>query len=140
MNEILNLEEACQLLNISERTIIKLLREDHLPARKIGREWRFSKQALIDWLAKGDSNAYSNQSEPIAYFEDHKLPIDESWIVLQSKIEQLKTENNLQKIISTLPMPIKLPPNVNLRVCYKQKRDLEKLEFKLYWPLDSTQI
>ncbi|MDU3722938.1 MAG: helix-turn-helix domain-containing protein, partial [Clostridium celatum] len=48
--EILNLQEVCELLNVSEKTMIKLLKEENIPARKIGREWRFSKQAVINWL------------------------------------------------------------------------------------------
>lgn len=35
---ILNLEQAVDMLGVSEKTLIKLLREEHIPARKIGRE------------------------------------------------------------------------------------------------------
>jgi len=52
---ILNLSQASEFLGISEKTLIKLLREEHIPARKIGREWRFSREALVRWLAAGDS-------------------------------------------------------------------------------------
>ena len=46
-NDILNLEQTAEFLGISEKTLIKLLREEHVPARKIGREWRFSREALV---------------------------------------------------------------------------------------------
>lgn len=62
-NDILNLEQACDFLGVGERTLIKLLREEHIPARKIGREWRFSKYALMDWVASGDSYEYANKEE-----------------------------------------------------------------------------
>lgn len=57
--EILNMEEAAELFGVSIKTFIKLLKEEKVPGRKIGREWRFSRQALIDWLAAGDSQVYS---------------------------------------------------------------------------------
>ena len=57
--EILTLEEAAELFGVSIKTFIKLLKEEKVPARKIGREWRFSRKALIDWLSSGDSKAYS---------------------------------------------------------------------------------
>ena len=60
---ILNVEQAMDFLGISEKTLIKLLREEHLPARKIGREWRFSREALAGWLAAGDSLNYINRSD-----------------------------------------------------------------------------
>ena len=61
--EILNLQEVCELLNVSEKTMIKLLKEENIPARKIGREWRFSKQAVINWLGTGNSLEYSVTEE-----------------------------------------------------------------------------
>lgn len=58
--EILNMEEAAELFGVSIKTFIKLLKEEKIPARKIGREWRFSRSALINWLSSGDSQAYSS--------------------------------------------------------------------------------
>ncbi|MDQ2085499.1 methyltransferase domain-containing protein [Herbivorax sp. ANBcel31] len=57
--EILTLEEAAELFGVSVKTFIKLLKEERVPARKIGREWRFSRKALIEWLSIGDSQSYS---------------------------------------------------------------------------------
>ncbi|RCX17164.1 excisionase family DNA binding protein [Anaerobacterium chartisolvens] len=57
--EILNMEEAAELFGVSVKTFIKLLKEESVPARKIGREWRFSRKALIEWLSSGDSKLYS---------------------------------------------------------------------------------
>lgn len=69
-NEILNMDEAAELYGVSVKTFIKLLREENVPARKIGREWRFSKNALIDWLAKGSSKIYSSsEQETRRFFE-----------------------------------------------------------------------
>ncbi len=62
-DDILNIEQAVEFLGVSEKTLIKLLREEHVPARKIGREWRFSREALISWLSSGDSIDYINQND-----------------------------------------------------------------------------
>lgn len=53
--EILNIEEAAKLLGVSVKTFNKVLHSQELPARKIGREWKFSRQALIDWVGSGRS-------------------------------------------------------------------------------------
>jgi hypothetical protein len=45
-NDILNLEQAIYFWGVGEKILIKLLRKGHIPARKIDREWRFSKEAL----------------------------------------------------------------------------------------------
>lgn len=66
--EILNMEEAAELFGVSIKTFIKLLREENVPARKIGREWRFSKSALVSWLSQGSSKSYSSSEQDTRQF------------------------------------------------------------------------
>jgi excisionase family DNA binding protein len=72
--EILSMEEAAELFGVSVKTFIKLLKEEKVPARKIGREWRFSKKALVDWLSNGDSQAYSSSEGDTKEFFDEVAP------------------------------------------------------------------
>lgn len=58
MDDILNIQEACELLKISDKTFQSLLRYENIPGRKIGREWKFSRIALVDWVGKGKSKDY----------------------------------------------------------------------------------
>ncbi len=60
--EILNVEEAAALLGVSVKTFNKVLHSENLPARKIGREWKFSRQALIDWVGGGRSMDFYRES------------------------------------------------------------------------------
>ena len=48
--DILNVEEAAMLLGVSVKTFNKVLHAEDMPARKIGREWKFSRAALIEWV------------------------------------------------------------------------------------------
>jgi excisionase family DNA binding protein len=57
-DELLTFEEACELLKVSDKLLLRLLAEEAVPARKIGNKWRFSKSALIDWIGKGNSLDY----------------------------------------------------------------------------------
>lgn len=67
--EILNLDEASALFQVSTKTLLKMLREEAIPARKIGREWRFSRTALLHWMANGNSMDYTSaEEENKAYF------------------------------------------------------------------------
>lgn len=59
--DILTIEEAAELLGVSVKTFNKVLHTQDLPARKIGREWKFSRQALIDWVASGRSKDFYHQ-------------------------------------------------------------------------------
>jgi excisionase family DNA binding protein len=51
--DILDVEGAATLLGVSARTIYNLAREGRIPATRVGREWRFARQNLIDWVANG---------------------------------------------------------------------------------------
>jgi excisionase family DNA binding protein len=48
--EVLNVEEAAKLLGVSVWTVREEAHAGRLPARKIGRAWRFSRQALLEHL------------------------------------------------------------------------------------------
>ena len=53
--EILNIDGAAAFLGVSVKTFSKVLREGDVPGRKVGREWKFSRQALIDWIGSSRS-------------------------------------------------------------------------------------
>ena len=48
--EVLTLAEAAGYLRVSESDVVELATHHDLPGRKIGDQWRFHKQALINWL------------------------------------------------------------------------------------------
>lgn len=60
--EILNVEEAAALLGVSVKTFNKVLHSQDLPARKIGREWKFSRRALIEWVGSGRSRDFYKEA------------------------------------------------------------------------------
>ena len=60
--EILTIDEAAALLGVSVKTFNKVLHSQDLPARKIGREWKFSRRALIEWVGSGKSGDFYKES------------------------------------------------------------------------------
>lgn len=49
-DSVLTLYEACNILRISEATMRRLLRDKKIPAHKMGGQWRFIFEELIEWL------------------------------------------------------------------------------------------
>ena len=137
-SEVLNLEQAMELFGVSERTMIKLLREERIPARKIGREWRFNRSALLDWLGKGDSVNYLNQTEQYRVAIDTKASIPEVLAQIEASVTRLKSgDSNIRQLLPELDGNIPLPDEATLRVSYKRQREIEKLTFKIFWPIRS---
>ncbi len=55
--EVMTLNEAAAYLRIPKSTMYKLCREGRIPAQKIGRQWRFHRQAIKAWLKVRDGEA-----------------------------------------------------------------------------------
>lgn len=51
--EILNAQEAAEFLRVDPDTIRMLARDGRIPARKVGKEWRFSRRALLEFIGGG---------------------------------------------------------------------------------------
>jgi len=133
-NDVLNLEQAIEFFGVSERTMIKLLREECIPARKIGREWRFSKSALLQWLGDGDSVNYLNQTELYRVAEDIKAQMPDLLTRISASVEKLKNnDGNICELLPEIDRDVCLPDNATLRVSYKRQREIEKLTFKIFW-------
>ena len=61
--DILNIDEAAELLGVSIKTFNKVLHNEDMPARKIGREWKFSRRALIEWVGSGRASDFYKDSD-----------------------------------------------------------------------------
>jgi excisionase family DNA binding protein len=48
--EILTLEEAAELLRLDREAMLAAAEAGQVPGRRIGEEWRFSRNALMNWL------------------------------------------------------------------------------------------
>ncbi len=48
--DILTIEELSAYLKIPESTLYKIVREGKIPSQKVGRHWRFRKEAIDNWL------------------------------------------------------------------------------------------
>jgi excisionase family DNA binding protein len=51
--EVLTPAQAADLLQVPEDEIVRLAEAGELPGRRIGAAWRFSRSALVAWLAVG---------------------------------------------------------------------------------------
>jgi excisionase family DNA binding protein len=48
--DILTRKEAAELLGLHPNVLVKYVRTRGLPAQKLGRDWRFSRRDLLEWM------------------------------------------------------------------------------------------
>lgn len=51
--EVLTADEAAEFLGFNPVTVRLKARSGEIPGRKIGKEWRFSRRVLLEWLEEG---------------------------------------------------------------------------------------
>lgn len=51
--EILTLAQVAKLLRLHRSTVYRMVKQGDIPSVKVGRVWRFSKDALETWLKGG---------------------------------------------------------------------------------------
>lgn len=58
---ILTVEQVADLVQIAAPVVRKLARQGELPGRRVGGQWRFSRDQLLAWI--GNPNAESRSTD-----------------------------------------------------------------------------
>jgi len=54
---VFTIDELAEYLKISKSTLYKLAQEGSIPGQKVGKHWRFHKDAIDQWLRQRGPNA-----------------------------------------------------------------------------------
>ena len=73
LHDVLTLEEAAKFLRLSTKEVRELGRQGRIPFQKIGRNYRFLKVALIDWLRNANT-AKKAWAQFGAFADDSTMP------------------------------------------------------------------
>jgi excisionase family DNA binding protein len=49
--EVLTVDQAAALLQLSPKTVKRLAGKGRVPGRRVGNQWRFGRQPLMEWVA-----------------------------------------------------------------------------------------
>lgn len=56
-NDIMSMDDLAEYLRISKSTLYKLAVENKLPGQKIGKRWRFHREAIDEWIKHGSGHS-----------------------------------------------------------------------------------
>ena len=59
-SELMTVSETCRYLKITTRTLYRYLRNRQIPAFKLGKEWRFVRSDLEQWIRDRTITALSS--------------------------------------------------------------------------------
>ena len=49
-SEIMTMEQAAEMLQVSTRTIQRMVADGRMPGRQVGSQWRFDRDQLREWI------------------------------------------------------------------------------------------
>ena len=56
MSDILTLKETAEYLRVSEQTVYNMIKDRRIKAYKVGREWRFFRSDIMEYLESTSRN------------------------------------------------------------------------------------
>ena len=65
--ELMTLQELASYLRVTTKTIYRLLEAQSIPAKKVGRQWRFDKDSIDTWLSQ-ESEKKAAKINPLNLF------------------------------------------------------------------------
>ena len=63
---VLTVDEAAEYLRIPKSSLYKLAQEGKVPSQKVGKHWRFHREAIDKWLS---NSMKDDTTEPISWIE-----------------------------------------------------------------------
>lgn len=75
--EIMTMQQAAEFLQISTRTLQRMVRSDEIPGRQVGSQWRFDRDQLREWV-RGEctADATARAQQELIEKEARKLGVD----------------------------------------------------------------
>jgi excisionase family DNA binding protein len=59
-HEVLSIDQLARYLGVPKSTLYGLVREGKIPSHKVGRQWRFRREAIDRWL-DGEASPRANE-------------------------------------------------------------------------------
>jgi PTS system nitrogen regulatory IIA component len=71
----LSVKDIAELLNVSDKTIYRMIQSETIPCFKVGGQWRFNKTEILSWIE--DTRIYKNAIEPEPVADEESISIAE---------------------------------------------------------------
>ena len=113
MAELMTVQELADYLRVTKKTIYRLLKQGRIPASKVGRQWRFKKAVIDEWLqlnpggAKGNILVVDDEEIIRSLFKETLEELGHSVITVETGSEglELVKQRDFDLVFLDLKMP-----------------------------------
>jgi len=101
--DILTIEQAANLLQVSTRTIQRMVTDGRMPGRQVGSQWRFDREQIRAWVrgeaespAEQEQNEHARDQRDLVERESLRLGVDvpETLLDMQQEYARRRAQNN----------------------------------------------
>jgi excisionase family DNA binding protein len=109
-DSVMTIEEVAAFLKVSETTAYQLVRGGEIQGRKVGREWRFLKSEIVQWLKKGGEGSNSSVLQDDLNGGEYKIENGQEMVALwlpisrEEKAKTLKTAQTKKTSVTEVVM------------------------------------
>ena len=113
MSKLITLEETAEYLRVTKKTISRLVNAGKIPASKVGKQWRFNKEKIDEWLLKNSSNKKASiliiddEESVRVVFKDTLEELGHKAFVARTAIEGLELAKSLD--VALVFLDLKMP-------------------------------
>ena len=72
----LSVKDVAELLNVSEKTIYRMIQNETIPCFRVGGQWRFDRREIASWIEDTRAFSYKNAIEN-AYGDEESISVSE---------------------------------------------------------------
>lgn len=65
-SELLTAEVVAEYLRLPLSTVYKLVQDKRLPGFKVGKHWRFRREAFQEWIKQKENNSFASKDQTSA--------------------------------------------------------------------------
>lgn len=94
---VMTLDDAADFLKISSTTIYQLVRAGEVPARKVGREWRFLKSQLVTYLKQGGDSMTNSSVMTDEQGGEYKIENGQEYVALWLPFSRAEKAEQIRK-------------------------------------------
>jgi excisionase family DNA binding protein len=91
--EILTLEQTAQFLQVSTRTVQRMVKEGRMPGRQVGGQWRFDREQLREWVrGEEQQSSAANAQRELIERESARLGVDRPETLIEMQQSDLRRQ------------------------------------------------
>jgi excisionase family DNA binding protein len=98
-DQVMTLEDVAQFLKIGEQTVYNLTRDAEIPSRKIGREWRYLKSEVLEYV-KNTRDSKEGTVRLDGFGGEYKIEDGQTLVALWLPMSLEQKEAQIKKALS----------------------------------------